>query len=412
MMRASAQLKVLYLAGPGDATSVLRAMAEGRENDGIAHVAYSRQVFDACRDLGVPMLTMCVNPRRDDFSFGNLRSMNEADPLASTAGLGYHLAHISYARRVGQLVREFGANVVITATEPYPFLLETLAMRGVHVIPALHALMWSAFEKRSFPRWVVTQLSRHFFARSAPAILSHPGLAVQQVKDLTGGRHRPIVEFLPLFPREMFADAAKPDPSADEFRIMTVGRCEEFKGAFDLIEIAKRAQKLTKTRLRFDWCGTGDAIEEGRRRVQAEDLGDHFTFHGWTSIEDLAALWGRSHLCVVPTTSRFVEGFNQVVIEAALAGRPVITSAVCPSLEFVRACSIEVKVDDVDGYVNALESLVNDRSRYLALQSRCAAVVKPFFEESKSFGAAVRHILEDLRTRGEVRPVSHPPLPV
>ncbi len=404
------KLRLLYLAGPGDATSVLRAMAEGREDDGIAHVAYSRQVFEACRDMDVPMLAMCVNPRRDDFSFGDLRSMNVADPLANKSRLGYHLANITFARYVGALARQFSANVVITATEPYPFLLEPLAFRGVHVIPALHALMWSAFRKRNFPRWLMTRLSRHFYARTCPAILSHPGLAVQQVHELTQGKPRPIVEFLPLFPRDMFANSARPDPAADEFRVLTVGRCEEFKGAFDLIEIAKRVRALGGSRMRFDWCGTGGAIEEGRRRVQAEGLADSFAFHGWTSMEDLASLWGRSHICVVPTTSSFVEGFNQVVIEAALAGRPVITSAVCPSLDFVRACSIEVTVDDIDGYVRALVSLADDRSRYAALQSRCAEVVRPFFDKSNSFGAAVRHVLEELRTRGEVRPVSHPPV--
>jgi glycosyltransferase involved in cell wall biosynthesis len=269
--------------------------------------------------------------------------------------------------------------------------------------------MWSAFSGQSAPQWMVTRLSRHMYGRSCAAILSHPGLAVQQVKALTGNKHQPIVEFLPLFPKEMFADVPRPDPAADEFRVLTVGRCEEFKGAYDLIEIAKRARALSKKRMRFDWCGTGDAIEEARRRVQAEGLTDSFTFHGWTSLEDLAALWGRSHVCLVPTTSRFVEGFNQVVIEAALAWRPVITSAVCPALEFVRPCSIEVQVDDLDGYVRTLVSLTEDRGRYMSLQSRCAEVVRPFFDEANSFGAAVRHALSGLRERGAVEPVAHPP---
>jgi glycogen synthase len=395
-------LRLVFMAGPGDATSVLRAIAEGRTYDGIAHVAYSRQVFETCERLGVPVLSICTNPKIDDFSHGLCRSINIGDPLANRRRLRYHLTHISYVRMIAKLARDFGAQVIITATEPYLFLFEHLAWRGIHVIPAFNALLQPAFGRPSLANRAVTRLSRHFLSKSCSAILSHPGPGVRQSFDLTGGKPRPILEFLPLYERDMYASVRPPEVDADEFRVLTVGRCEDFKGAFDFVEIAKQCRALGQARITFDWCGTGASLEEAQRRVRAEGLEASVRFHGWTSMEELTDLWSRSHVCIVPTTSRFVEGFNQVVVEAAIAGRPIITSAVCPALEFVRECSIEVPVDDVGAYVKALLSLADDRARYAALQSRCARAVEPFFDESRSFGAAIRHIVQQIRTNGTV----------
>jgi glycosyltransferase involved in cell wall biosynthesis len=190
---------------------------------------------------------------------------------------------------------------------------------------------------------------------------------------------------------------------------MTVGRVEPDKGIFALLEAARISKEKLGRRVRFDVCGTGSALEEARRRVVGMGLQETMTLHGWTSMEDMARLWGESHVAVVPTTSDFVEGFNQVVIEAVLAGRPVITSRVCPALEYVRPCAIEVDVDDVEGYAHAIVDLANNREKYGKLQNSTRDVVKQFLDPGKSFGAAVEHVLRGIAVGQEVSPVSHPP---
>ena len=42
-------------------------------------------------------------------------------------------------------------------------------------------------------------------------------------------------------------------------------------------------------------------------------------------------MFRQAHVLIVPTTTDFIEGFNQVVVEGVLAGRPVITSWNVPS---------------------------------------------------------------------------------
>lgn len=402
-------LRIVYLGGPGDAPSVLRSLAAGVPFEEIPHVAYSGQVFDLCRELGAHLLSVSTSSRLDDFSFGNLRAVNRPDPLKGKSGIGFHLAQIELAREVKRDVEEFGANVVITSPSPYPFLLQGLASRGVHLIPALHAILWPEFTKPSKARRLAVQLSRRFYGRTCPAILSHPGGAVRQVLEVTGGHSSPVVEFLPLFRPDVFAGVAASVIDAPVFRVMTVGRVEANKGIFDLIEVARRVRESGRATVRFDVCGSGSALDDARRRVAELNLGDMVTLHGWTEMDLMRRLWGESHVALVPTTSDFVEGFNQVVIEALLAGRPVITSRVCPALDFVRPCAIEVEVDDLDGYVGAILDLACDRQRFRELQSRTEEVTRPFLDESKSFGAALRHVLASVMKGVPVTPVANPP---
>jgi glycosyltransferase involved in cell wall biosynthesis len=127
-------------------------------------------------------------------------------------------------------------------------------------------------------------------------------------------------------------------------------------------------------------------------------------------MSDLLGLWSRSHAAVVPTTRDFVEGFNQVVIEAILSGRPVVTSEVCPALDYARPCAIEVPPEDVDAYAQAILTLVDDTATYERLRGNCRNVGMQFLDESKSFGAAVRRVLTALQQGREVVPIAHPPV--
>lgn len=407
--RAGSELRVVYLAGPGDAPSVLRSVAQGNQYREVAHVAYSGLVFDACSDLGASLLSISTHPRLDDFSFRQLRAINIEDPLTGRGGLHYHIAQVRFARIVCEYVREFRANVLITGPDPYPFLIQKLAFEGVRIIPALHAVLWHEYRRPSLGNKIAVRLSRHFYSSVCSAILSHPGAAVRQVNVLTEGRSSPIVEFLPLLRKDAFVGVKQPVAGAPVFRVMTVGRVEADKGVFLLLEVAAIVKSRLGDCVTFDVCGSGAALEEAKRRVVALGLESTVILHGWTEMEEMTRLWGESHLALVPTTSAFVEGFNQVIIEAALAGRPIVTSKVCPALEYVRSCTVEVDVDNVNGFAEAIVELATNRFAYQALQENTKEVVKVFLDSDNSFGAAVRQVLKAVSEKKAITPVAIPP---
>jgi len=402
-------LRVLYLGGPGDAPDVLRRMAAGTAFDSVAHYPYSGQLYEVCQELGVHLLSLSYHKRTDDFTFGNLRAINRPDRMVGR-GIQYHLGSLVYALEVSRDARNFGADVLITSTEPHPFLFEPLALTGVKVVPSIHATVLPEFKPASRVMKTAVHLSRHFYERTSAAILSHPGPCARQIVDLTQGRARPIVEFLPLYRSDWFQGIAPPRRDGSAFRVLTVGRLEASKGVFDLIEAARRIRAQGRSDVHFDVCGTGGALEDARRKVRELGLESGFVLHGWTETEALRNLWSKSHAAVVPTNKDFVEGFNQVVVEALLAGRPVITSQACPSLEYARGSAIEVAVGDVAGYAENILRLADDRALYERLQGQCAKLASVFLDPNKSFGAAIRRLLQAIAAGREVAPFSCPPL--
>ena len=103
-----------------------------------------------------------------------------------------------------------------------------------------------------------------------------------------------------------------------------------------------------------------------------------------------------AHVVIVPTTTAFVEGFNKVVIEGFLAGRPVITSSVC-TLEFVEAGVVEVPAEDVSAYVQAILQLKNQPAHYRSKQQITDGAV--FYDPSRSWRAAAKSAIDTALNR-------------
>ena len=99
------------------------------------------------------------------------------------------------------------------------------------------------------------------------------------------------------------------------------------------------------------------------------------------------------HVLIVPTTTDFPEGFNQVVGEGILAGRPVITSSVCPALDYVREAVVEVPADDVSAYHDAILRLHDDLALYEQKRSASVALQGQFYDPKRGWAQALRMAL-------------------
>jgi glycosyltransferase involved in cell wall biosynthesis len=110
----------------------------------------------------------------------------------------------------------------------------------------------------------------------------------------------------------------------------------------------------------------------------------------------MAEMYSRSHVVIVPTTTDFIEGFNKVVAEGVLAGRPVITSSVCPALALVREAVEEVPADDVAAYADAIVRLREDRALYEARRHACLSAQEQFYDPGQGWAAALKSVLAPL----------------
>jgi glycosyltransferase involved in cell wall biosynthesis len=113
---------------------------------------------------------------------------------------------------------------------------------------------------------------------------------------------------------------------------------------------------------------------------------EHVILTGLVSDEELVALYNAATMVVHP--SRY-EGFGLPVVEAMACGAPVITTTAASLPEVGGDAAILVDPDDVQGFADAMEALLNDPERRSDMARRGLEHVKLFNPEQLG-----RHTLE------------------
>jgi glycosyltransferase involved in cell wall biosynthesis len=388
-------MRLLYSSGPGDTIGTFRLWLRGEDDPSVPDVAYSRQFFDVCKEHGADAWVISSNPRVETVEERGIRVEHRPVPSNDRSGLAWHAGRVRYTRGLLQSALEFRADVVVVSGHgTHWFPLKTFVRHGIQVVACLHNTLWPLSRKPGFVGRTLLRWARPLFARDCLAVLSHPGACVDQVAALTDGTSRPVVPFLPYYRPAMFDGIASRLEPPSPFRVLFVGRIEHNKGVYDLLDIARQFRRDERNDIEFDLCGTGSVLEALKNDVAQAGLGERFRLHGFTYGAALRERFARSHVVVVPTRSSFTEGFNAVVSEAVLSGRPVITSRVCPALGSVADAAVEVQPDDVAGYRAAIERLAGDSSLYAAKREACARVAAQFLDPKNSWGAGLSGILK------------------
>jgi len=387
-------LRIVYAAGPGDVVGTYRHWKEGRDDPSQVAVTYSGQFYDLCRELGARAYVVSYCPRRDKVIDGPFRI--EHRPLRFLRGPGplYHLGQLWAGLRLTATVLRFRADVLLTMGGGGWYALLPLPLLGVKVIPTLHGHLWRVSHR---PRGVdafLWRLSARLFRRAAAIMYLSDSIA-RQVRSMAGPELRaPMLHFVPTYRPEVFRGIAEaPAPAAPPFRVFYAGRIERDKGVFDLLEIATRFATEGRTSIEFDLCGSGAALEELRRRAEEAGVAARFRCHGHVVKSVMREMYQQCHVVVVPTTSDSIEGLNKVVVESVLACRPVVTSRMCPALEYVRDAVLEVPPDDVRAYGDAILRLAEDPGLYEAKVRGCAAATGQFYDPQQGWAATFRRAL-------------------
>jgi glycosyltransferase involved in cell wall biosynthesis len=385
-------LRLLYAAGPGDVLGTYGHWREGRDDPSQVSRTYSGQFYDVCRELGARACVIASCPTPGSLRDGPFTLRHRRVPFQDGPGPLYHLGQVwAGLRLLGSALASRADVAVVVNGSAHWFALTLLPWFGVRVVPSLHCVLWPASRPPAGVRRLVAALDARFFARSAAAVLSASGDITRQLDEVTRGRHGPVFEFLPTYPAGSF-EAGEP-PAGKPFRVLFAGRVEGDKGVFDLLAVAKRFADVGRTDIEFDLCGSGSALDELRGAAESAGLAGRFRCHGYCTRETMREMYARCRAVVVPTTSDFVEGFNQVVAEGVLSGRPVVTSRVCPALEYVRDAVVEVGVDDVQGYGDALLRLCDDAAFYQDRRRGCAGAQAQFYDAGRGWGTALKKAL-------------------
>ena len=386
-------LRLLYVSGPGDVINTYTHWRDGQDDPSEVNVTYSGQFFDVCRDESAQACVISTTVTRATLRDAHVTVCHRPIPFAAAGPALYHLGQLLFGFRILLTAAFQRTDVLVIARGTHWFLLAPLTWLGVRVVPTLHCVLWPKYGRRSMSQRWIDRCNGAFFKQRAFAIMSASDDIDRQVCEITDGRPKPIVAFLPLYRRESFQTMPPAEWSRRNFRVLYAGRIEAYKGVFDLLDIARNLHAAGYREIEFDLCGTGAAFHELKQRTEACGLAAAFRLHGHCGRDVMQAMFAKAHAVIVPTTTRFVEGFNQVVVESILSGRPVVTSSVCPALAYVRDAVAEVPPDDVSAYIDAIRRLYDDRAWYERKQSACAALQEQFYDRERSWYASLRHVL-------------------
>ena len=393
-MQAHNKLRIAYLSGPSEAVGVYHEWSENKKQNYFG-TNYMKQFFTVCRELDAEAYV--ITTVAGEYSIWHKDGLTiENRPLAShLSGFSYHVAMVAWFVRLAPKLISFRPDVLIaTANQNYWFLLFFLKWLGISIIPSFHCVLWPKFVPVRRSWRVLLHLNRLLILRHVKAALVASKDIAEQLRSLVGNTNIEIEEHLPTYSMSQFAPIASPRTIArPPFRIFFAGRIEANKGIYDLVEIARRLNAGRPRLFVFDICGDGGELSALRQLVAKSNLQDVVKCHGYLDSERLSAVLASSHAVIVPTTSRFEEGFNMVCAEAILAGRPVITSPVCPALEYVREAAVEVPPDNIEKYCQAILKLYDDQEFYEQKQDACAKLQGQFYDPKNSWAEKLKMLL-------------------
>jgi glycosyltransferase involved in cell wall biosynthesis len=245
---------------------------------------------------------------------------------------------------------------------------------------------------------ILVWLNHGFYRFGIAAALAASLRSATQVQQLRNGRPLRIEVFLPTYTEDLFASvpSALDMPPEAPFGVFFAGRIVENKGIFDLVEIARALDASHPGRFHFHVCGDGADLPAMREEIDRRRLGSTVTTHGFCAGDEIADIIRRCHATIVPTRSSCEEGFNMVCAESVLFRRPVVTSAVCPALDFIPNASLEVPPDDVAAYRDALVTLLDDSMTYRRLVRGCEIDRAQFLDAEQSYEARYQQVLTDM----------------
>jgi len=387
-------MRVVYLAGPGDIIRTYGYWKNGLNDPNEMNVTYSSQFFDVCSKLNADAYVISSNKRKDIFQSGRFKIEHRPNEASKQSGFKYHYGVFIYTIGIIITAIRYKADVMVVSAGVHWFFLAIMPLFGIKIIPTLHCTLYSKYKVPSNINKIINKLNSLFFYRCCFAIMSASFELTRQIKGMVGNKV-PIIEFLPLYTKDVFFNIKKSQFDGKNLNIIYIGRIEYEKGVFDLLKMYKVLKK-TGLILTFNICGSGALLAD--LRVKVADLGanENIIFHGHCNRDQLVSLISKSHIFVVPTRTDFLEGFNQVVVEAVLSGRPVITSDVCPALEHVNSAALQVRPDDVNDYAKKIQSLYGNKVLYESKIKACKHEQEKFYEKKSSWGNGLEYILTSI----------------
>jgi glycosyltransferase involved in cell wall biosynthesis len=390
-VKIRSQRPLYYAAVAGDVAGTYRRWRDGERDERQTAATYSGQFFDLCAKTGRPGVASFPSEQKEfvrDESF----VVRSRPPTRVAAGGRFYFDQLKRAWWLyADVLRTRAADVIVMDGVTFFFLLAPLAWSGRRIFLSIHTVLWREGVRPKLFQRIVSSMDGWFLrTRCAACLVASPAIG-QQVSKLAGSLLR-VAMFYPLYEAKDFAHFLAPDQSTRPFRIFYAGRIEVEKGVFDLLKVLRDLIREGRD-VHLDVCGDGGALPQLCVDVVRYGVENSVTIHGHVNRPEMLKLLDSAAVVVVPTRSTFPEGLNQVVIEAVLARRPVVTSAICPALELVAPAAVEANADCPESYRTAIGRLMDEPHFFYERVKAGGDLREAFFDPDKAWTATALRLM-------------------
>jgi glycosyltransferase involved in cell wall biosynthesis len=280
-----------------------------------------------------------------------------------------------------RLVRELRPDLMYCWLESSSlFFCPPARARGVPVLVARRNVEGAPVERVPPIRWAIRGSERmaQLVTANSHAVIDtavERGIRPDRLR-LVPNAHRPLPPIQP--------------PDTDVVSLGYVAAFRREKGHLRLLEVLSRL--CTEVPWRIDLAGEGPLVTAVQKTARAKGLGDRVRCVG--GIRDARAFWRDHHIAVLLSDS---EGLPNALIEAAIAGRPIVATDVGGTPDVVApAGGLLVPVSDADAGAEALKALIEDPELRQRFGAHAHAQAVERFPMEKSFERHLEVIHEGL----------------
>ena len=233
----------------------------------------------------------------------------------------------------------------IAAHYGVPFVIQ---LRGTYDPARVSPGVFGGLQRRAY-NWVFKR------ARTVLALDAASERCVQST--LSDGQVR--TQLLPNF---IEGSSVPPRSATDQpdrpLRVVFAGTLIRDKGVYTMLELARRVDGIHLTLV---GRATPEMERELQQAIDNEGLHDRLQLAGELPNDEVRALMAQQDVCLLPS---WTEGFPMSALEAMVVGLPVVASPVgaLPDMIDVPEGGFLVPFEDVDGYVEAITTLRDDRA--------------------------------------------------
>lgn len=385
-LEVGAELRISYICGPGDVRGTFDHWRLGRFDPRVPSVAYSTMFYTLCDKLGAQaQLVMrsdeaAAPERLGAFRFDRVRGRREAGRI------GYRVAEAAYAKASAKVLADFQPHLAVIASDFPQHGLPPIRSMGPRLILSIHNSFWSmGATNRSLRERVKHSLTARLL-RAVDAALCTSAECARQFSHLAGAQTPTFVEIPQQRSSWKFAVEQASKPRSEGRLLLFLGRVENDKGVFDLIDAFKRLRARHRD-IVLRIAGDGGAAEAVAEQLEVENFGEAARYLGRLDADQVHEILARTHLLVCPTRSAFKEGLALVCVEAAVHGAPSVMSSVVPARDLLPDSGEVFQADDAESLTAALDRLLSDPSLHAERSRLAQDESAALFDRSRSWGS-------------------------